>query len=165
MDASSWFGPEQIYVASFVVSFVSGFLPLINTEAYLLSVAALSEAPALPVIALATLGQMAAKFLFYLGGRGLLRLPSARRHETLDKLRERLERRRGSRNLLIFLFPSFYIYVDEKIFSISRRDYALLLDTDLVRISHYPGSLTVDFVERYDSIEKRFVPVEHGTSV
>jgi hypothetical protein len=67
-------------------------------------------------------------------------------------------------NLLIFLFPSFYVYVDEKIFSISRRDYALLLDTDLVRISHYPGSLTVDFVERYDSVEKRFVPTEHGTS-
>jgi membrane protein YqaA with SNARE-associated domain len=113
MDASSWFGPEQIYVASFVVSFVSGFLPLINTEAYLLSVAALSSAPALPVIALATLGQMAAKFLLYLGGRGLLRLPQSRRYETLDKLRERLERRRGSRNLLIFLsalvgFPPFY---------------------------------------------------------
>jgi membrane protein YqaA with SNARE-associated domain len=113
MDVSSWFGPEQIYAASFFVSFVSGFVPLINTEAYLLSVATLSSAPALPIVALTTLGQMASKLIFYLGGRGLLRLPSARRYETLDKLRERLERRRGSRNLLIFLsallgFPPFY---------------------------------------------------------
>lgn len=68
-------------------------------------------------------------------------------------------------NLLIFLFPSFYVFVDDKIFSIPRRDYALLLDTDLVRISHYPGSLTVDFIERYDPVEKRFVPVEYGTSL
>jgi len=67
-------------------------------------------------------------------------------------------------NLLIFLFPSFYVFVDDKIFSIPRQDYALLLETDLVRISHYPGSLTVDFVERYDSVDKRFVPTTHGVS-
>jgi hypothetical protein len=68
-------------------------------------------------------------------------------------------------NLLIFLFPSFYVFVDDKIFSIPREDYALLLETDLVRISHYPGSLTVDFVERYDSVDKRFVPTAHGVSL
>ena len=68
-------------------------------------------------------------------------------------------------NLLIFLFPSYYVYVDDKIFSIPRQDYALLLETDLVRISHYPGSLTVDFVERYDSLDKRFVPTAHGVSL
>jgi hypothetical protein len=68
-------------------------------------------------------------------------------------------------NLLIVLFPSCYVYVDEKIFSIPVRDYKLLLETDLVRISHYPGSLTVDFVERYDTIEKRFVPTTHGVSL
>jgi hypothetical protein len=68
-------------------------------------------------------------------------------------------------NLLIFLFPSFYVFVDDKIFSIPRQDYALLLETDLVRISHYPGSLTVDFVERYDSSEKRYVPTTHGVSL
>jgi hypothetical protein len=68
-------------------------------------------------------------------------------------------------NLLVFLFPSFYIFVDDKIFSIPRQDYALLLDDDLVRISHYPGSLTVDFVERYDTLDKRFVPTTHGVSL
>ena len=68
-------------------------------------------------------------------------------------------------NLLIFLFPSFYVYVDDKIFSIPRQDYALLLETDMVRISHYPGSLTVDFVERYDPLDKRFAPTTHGVSL
>jgi len=68
-------------------------------------------------------------------------------------------------NLLIFLFPSFYVFVDDKIFSIPRQDYALLLETDMVRISHYPGSLTVDFVERYDSVDRRYVPTAHGVSV
>jgi hypothetical protein len=68
-------------------------------------------------------------------------------------------------NLLIFLFPSFYVFVDDKVFSIPRQDYALLLEDDMVRISHYPGSLTVDFVERYDSTEKQFVPTTHGVSL
>jgi hypothetical protein len=68
-------------------------------------------------------------------------------------------------NLLIFLFPSFYVFVDDKIFSIPRQDYALLLETDLVRITHYPGSLTVDFVERYDPVDKRFVATTHGVSL
>jgi hypothetical protein len=68
-------------------------------------------------------------------------------------------------NLLIFLFPSFYVFVDDKIFSIPRQDYALLLETDMVRISHYPGSLTVDFVERYDSVDKQYVPTAHGVSL
>lgn len=114
MDLSSWFGPEQLYAATFVVSFVSGFVPLINTEAYLLSVSTLaSAAPALPVVVISTLGQMSAKLLLYLGGRGLIEMPRARRYETLDKLRHQLERRRGRRNTLIFLsaflgFPPFY---------------------------------------------------------
>jgi hypothetical protein len=68
-------------------------------------------------------------------------------------------------NLLIFFFPSYYVFVDDKIFSIPPEDYRLLLETDLVRISHYPGSLTVDFVERYDSVDKRFVPTTHGVSL
>jgi membrane protein YqaA with SNARE-associated domain len=113
MDFASWFGTEQLYTATFLVSFVSGFVPLINAEAYLLSVASLSSAPALPVVLIATLGQMAAKLILYLGGRGLLKLPRARSYESLEKLRLQLERRRGRTDTLIFLsaflgLPPFY---------------------------------------------------------
>jgi membrane protein YqaA with SNARE-associated domain len=113
MDFASWFGTEQLYTTTFVVSFVSGFVPIVNTEAYLLSVASLSSAPALPVVAIATLGQMLAKLILYLGGRGLIKLPRARSYETLDKLHAQLERRRGRTDTLVFLsaflgLPPFY---------------------------------------------------------
>lgn len=113
MDLSSWLGPERLCAATFVVSFVSGFVPFVNTEAYLISVAALSSSPALPLVVAATLGQMTAKLLLYLAGRGLLRLPRARRYETFDKLRHQLERRRGRTGTLIFVsallgLPPFY---------------------------------------------------------
>ena len=68
-------------------------------------------------------------------------------------------------NLLIFFFPSFYIYVEGNIYSIRAEDYKLILESDLVRIWHYPNSLTVDYLERYDSVEKRFVATTYGVSL
>jgi membrane protein YqaA with SNARE-associated domain len=113
MDFTSWFAPDQVYLASFVVSFVSGFVPIVNTEAYLLSVSALSSVPAVPVILLSTLGQMCSKLILYLGGRGLVRLPLGRPGQSLDKMRAELERRQGKTDALIFAsaflgFPPFY---------------------------------------------------------
>jgi membrane protein YqaA with SNARE-associated domain len=113
MDITRWFDPEQVYLATFVVSFVSGFVPIVNTEAYLLSLSALSSVPAVPVILLSTVGQMCAKLLLYLGGRGLVKLPLGRPGERLDKVRAELERRRGKTDAFIFAsaflgFPPFY---------------------------------------------------------
>jgi membrane protein YqaA with SNARE-associated domain len=113
MDFSRWFDPDQVYLATFVVSFVSGFVPIVNTEAYLLSVSALSSVPAVPVVLLSTAGQMSAKLLLYLGGRGLVKLPLGRPGQKLDKVRAELERRRGKTDALIFAsaflgFPPFY---------------------------------------------------------
>ena len=60
--------------------------------------------------------------------------------------------------MLTVLYGVLYVLLQSE-------DYALLLETDMVRISHYPGSLTVDFVERYDSVDKRYVPTAHGVSL
>jgi membrane protein YqaA with SNARE-associated domain len=64
------------------------------------------------VILLATLGQMSAKLLLYLAGRGLVKLPIGR-DPRLEKVRAELERRRGKTDALIFAsaflgFPPFY---------------------------------------------------------
>jgi hypothetical protein len=61
-------------------------------------------------------------------------------------------------NMLFFFMPSFYIVVQGTIYTITRVDYVRLLENDLVRITHYPHSLTVELVERYDEYDKRFVP-------
>jgi hypothetical protein len=63
-------------------------------------------------------------------------------------------------NLFFFFMPSYYIAVKGKIYTITRNQYRGLLEEDMVRIQHYPHTLTVEFVERYDEAEKKFVPAE-----
>ena len=102
--------------ASFVVGVVSGLLPVVNTEAFLLAVAVLAPPAALPgTVASITTGQMAAKALLYLSGRGAVRLPILERPRAcLVEMRERLERRRTCTAALVFAsattgFPPFYL--------------------------------------------------------
>jgi hypothetical protein len=61
-------------------------------------------------------------------------------------------------NLLFFLMRGYYIAVGGKIYSVKPEDYAGLLETDLVHIYHFPHSLAVDRIERYDEIDKKFIP-------
>jgi hypothetical protein len=74
-----------------------------------------------------------------------------------------VQRKWHKSNLLFFFLPSFYIRVERKIFTIPRLDYASLLETDLVRIHCFPHSLSVELVERYDEVEKRFVLADVGS--
>jgi hypothetical protein len=67
-------------------------------------------------------------------------------------------------NFAIFFFPSYYLMVENNIYSVTKEDYAMLLEDDLVRITCYPYSLTVELVERYDNSEKQFVPATSGMS-
>ena len=65
-------------------------------------------------------------------------------------------------NLFFVLLPAYYIMVERKVFSVSRTEYAGLLEEDLVRIKCYPHSLTVEQLERYDTTRKEFVPATRG---
>ncbi len=67
-------------------------------------------------------------------------------------------------NIFILFMPSYYILVDDKIFTVNRREYAMLLELDLVRISCYPHSLTIERLERFDETEKKFIPAASGAS-
>jgi hypothetical protein len=67
--------------------------------------------------------------------------------------------------ILEFFMQACYISVEGKIFVIKRSDYAGLLETDLVRVQCYPHSLTVIHIERYDEVDKRFIPADGGDPV
>jgi hypothetical protein len=67
-------------------------------------------------------------------------------------------------NLFIFFFPSYYIMVGDHIYSVKRDEYAMLLEDDVVRVTCFPYSLTVERLERYDSNEKQFVPATSGAA-
>jgi membrane protein YqaA with SNARE-associated domain len=90
-------------LATFVYCIASGFIPVVNAELFLLGAAALAPGELLPVITiLAAAGQMVAKSGMYLGGRGVVRLPSEKRKADLEALRARVARWK-SRDLLVLV--------------------------------------------------------------
>jgi len=56
-----------------------------------------------------------------------------------------------------FFLPSFYMVVDQKIFTVASDDFLHLLESDLVRVHHFPNSLTIEQMERYDPTTKEYV--------
>ena len=107
--------PLQLYSLTYVVCLVSGFVPLVNTEAYLLAASALSRpASALPLTLAAAVGQMTAKTLLYLSGRGLMHLPMERYQARVEKTRALLDAHRGGTGAFMFAsafsgWPPFYL--------------------------------------------------------
>jgi membrane protein YqaA with SNARE-associated domain len=100
---------------SFAIGFVSGLVPAVNTEAYLLAVAALAPSGAVaPVVVFVTAGQMLAKALLYLAGSGALHSRFLAAHEQrLASVRRRIERMRSGASALLFSsaligIPPFY---------------------------------------------------------
>jgi len=113
MDLASVVG---LFGGSVAVGAVSGLVPLLNTEAYLLGVAALAPRETLlPVVVLTTIGQMASKSLLYLAGSGAMspRL-LGRRASGLDTMCSRLAQARAGLAAVVFAsattgVPPFYL--------------------------------------------------------
>ena len=64
-----------LWAATFAFGLVSGIIPFVlNIELYLLAVAALTDASAVPTVGLATAGQTLAKVILYLVGKGALNI-------------------------------------------------------------------------------------------
>jgi hypothetical protein len=52
-----------------------------------------------------------------------------------------------------------------KFFTVTRVEYAMLLELDLVRVTCYPNSATVERIERYDDSEKKYIPATSGATI
>jgi membrane protein YqaA with SNARE-associated domain len=102
-------------LGTFVICFLSGIIPLIHAELFLLTVSALADAPPLLLLAVvSSLGQMLAKVVMYLGGRGILKLPAGRLQHRLARFRVQTERWQHRPDLFIWFssftgFPPFLI--------------------------------------------------------
>lgn len=92
-----------LWFTTFAFCVAGAIIPFLNTEVYLLSVSALSpRAYVWPLVVAATLGQMVGKVAMFYGGRGVLRIRSARLHRGVEKVRARLENRPRAAELLLF---------------------------------------------------------------
>lgn len=109
-------GGLGIYAGTFVICFLSGLIPVINAEIYLIAVLALAGSPALAVTVtlLAALGQMVAKVLLFFSAQGVLSLPLGRYQAKLERARGRVERWKQKPLLVTFAsaslgLPPFYV--------------------------------------------------------
>jgi len=96
-----------------VVSLLSGLIPLINIEAYLLLIAALTPAAGWPVVLITTLGQMVAKIILYQGGRHGLRPHAGRFRGRLERAEIALRRHPAGPDAVVLAsavtgIPPFY---------------------------------------------------------
>jgi membrane protein YqaA with SNARE-associated domain len=97
-----------LLAAAFIYAFVSGIVPVLNTEIFLVAVAALASGARLAeVLVMASVGQMAAKTLFYLAGRGTLRIPLGRMQSKMDEWAVRLGRSKRGVDVVMFSSASW----------------------------------------------------------
>ena len=105
---------QGIYLASLVVGFVSGLVPVVNSEVYLLLVSPMATKPQLaPIAFLSAVGQMIAKTLLFYVGRGALKIPIGKHQDKIDKVHEKFAQWENRAGLLMLLsaavgFPPFY---------------------------------------------------------
>ena len=88
-------GSLGLYGGTLVVCFVSGLVPIVNAELFLVGISAWAvTSPAqLPLLAIAAgVGQMAAKVMLYYAGLGLFELPRGRWKLAIERARTRLDR-------------------------------------------------------------------------
>jgi len=103
-----------IYAGTFLFCALSGIVPLMNSELFILYLGATANHSQFPaLILLAAFGQMSAKVLLYYAGRGVLKLPLGRGQARIEALRIRLSKSGKAAGGVTFVsaltgLPSFY---------------------------------------------------------
>jgi membrane protein YqaA with SNARE-associated domain len=103
-----------LHLGTFAYCAMSGFVPFMNTEIFLLYVGSTASPADLPgLVVVSALGQMSTKSLLYCAGRGALKLPGGRYRDRIDALRARLSGGGRRVDALTFVsaltgLPSFY---------------------------------------------------------
>ncbi len=93
-----------VYAGSFVVGFVSGLVPIINAELFLIAVSPIAARHSLlPIALLAALGQMAAKTIIFYAGRGVIRINTAKIEGRIEAVQKKFKEWENKVDVLILL--------------------------------------------------------------
>jgi membrane protein YqaA with SNARE-associated domain len=115
MDFEALAAKVGIYLASFLIGFVSGLVPFVNSEIYLVAVSPMVARPALlPIALLSASGQMLAKTILYYAGRGVFHINMGRYKSKVEAVQAKFERWQNKSDLMIFVsatagLPPFYV--------------------------------------------------------
>ncbi len=105
--------PAGTWLTTLVVSILSGLIPIINTEVYLVAVATLTPAQAWPIILITTLGHLVAKVILYQAGQHGVRPRATRFRHQLERAETALRRHPAGIDAVVAMsaltgFPPFY---------------------------------------------------------
>jgi membrane protein YqaA with SNARE-associated domain len=115
MNFEKLIGRYGLYLTTYVVGVVSGLVPVVNLEVYLVWVAALTpRSEAMAITGLATVGQMTAKTLMYLAGAGVLKISVRKPGKTLQAVQMKMAQWKHRIGLFLFTsaslgVPPFYV--------------------------------------------------------
>ncbi|GAB4565893.1 MAG: membrane protein [Haliangiales bacterium] len=116
MDTASVLESLGVYAGSYVVALLSGLLPLVNIELFLIGVVTLApdSYSLVPLVAITTAGQMTAKIVMYWAGRGVLKISVGKYRAAMDKWKHRFESSEPRMWLFVFTsaavgLPPFFI--------------------------------------------------------
>lgn len=104
-----------LYVGTMLVGFVSGLVPLINLEVFLLILSpTISKSTLVPVSILSSVSQMLAKSLVFFVGRGMINLSVNKHRKKINAVRQKFLDWKKRTDFLIFLsafigIPPLYI--------------------------------------------------------
>jgi len=104
-----------LYVGTYVLCVISGFVPLVNAELLLLIIASMAVKPMLVlVLCLASLGQMTGNSFLYWGGQGSVKLSHTRYENRLNQVIAKMKAWESRVDVLIVLsalagIPPFYL--------------------------------------------------------
>jgi membrane protein YqaA with SNARE-associated domain len=115
MDFGHLIVDHGLYPTVYGVCVVSGFVPAVNAEIFLLLVmSTVQGAQPLPIALAATCGQMTAKSTIYAAGLGVIRLSTARFKSRLEPVRNHMLHHRLGIFAIMFLsaltgLPPYYV--------------------------------------------------------
>lgn len=115
MDFEHWIGRYGLYLTTYVVGVISGFVPVVNLEVFLVWVAALTpSSQAVAITVLATFGQMTAKTAMYLAGAGFLKISVKKPGKKLQAVQTKMAQWQHRMGLFMFIsaflgVPPFYV--------------------------------------------------------
>jgi len=115
MNFENLIGRYGLYLTTYVVGVISGFVPVVNLEVYLVWVAALTpSSQAVAITVLATFGQMTAKTLMYLAGAGILKIAVRKPGKKLQAVQMKMAQWQHRLGLFMFVsaslgVPPFYV--------------------------------------------------------
>jgi membrane protein YqaA with SNARE-associated domain len=115
MDSEELIAKVGIYTASFVVGFVSGLLPFVNSELYLVAVSAIvARHSLLPIALLSALGQMVAKTILFYAGRGVFQINMGKFERKIEAVQKKFQEWENKADVLILIsaaggIPPFYV--------------------------------------------------------